>query len=637
MRQQKLNLMIQLDYAFLTDRGLKRQRNEDHCLVRIPDPDTPESQLGSLFLVADGIGSLGMGEVASQLATQTIEDWYYDGSNREQDETKRIVSALKIANQAVFDRSRDYELSHMGTTIAGIILTPTQDAVIFNVGDSRVYRIRGGSIELLSRDHATMSQEAGKTKLTAFIGQSAPFPPFNRRVKTKKGDVFVICSDGLWGLIEEKRILKVVQRHPAETAAEMLLQMVHERGARDNVTMVIVRLGTDIGGRSLLPRLLLALVLIAALALGAFLLIREDESPTSATESGSEQLVGESETGSVTPSPVATNSAIPSPTADRNLTRTANAFVTSQAEATIIAGETMSAEATANAQATASADARATGQAEATLGAIQAATVFSVRTQTAIAAATYLPATETQAVVVAATLVEEVTAQAATQLAFQIASQPPTPTLNPTLVTYTPTPAPSLTFTPTVTLTPSLTFTPSITFTPSATFTPTLAPEAVLELAEIGVALASDTTLHVISRNPLHPITRLTLPSATRIRFLDIRTANYVKVQVLDGPFAEQEGWIAESIVLEAAPVTAYVITTVTAGVRSGNGRGFPLITQLEPNTRLAILGISSVPEQWYFIKLPDGREGWIAPSVVRLEGDTSLIPFITPPPPPSP
>ncbi|MCL4879604.1 MAG: protein phosphatase 2C domain-containing protein [Anaerolineae bacterium] len=629
--------MIQLDYAFLTDRGLKRQRNEDHCLVRIPDPDTPESRFGSLFLVADGIGSLGMGEVASQLATQTIEDWYYDGSNREQDETKRIVSALKIANQAVFDRSRDYELSHMGTTIAGIILTPTQDAVIFNVGDSRVYRIRGGSIELLSRDHATMSQEAGKTKLTAFIGQSAPFPPFNRRVKTKKGDVFVICSDGLWGLLEEKKILKVVQRHPAETAAEILLQMVYERGARDNVTMVIVRLGTDIGGRSLLPRLLLALVLIAALALGAFLLIREDESPTSATESGSEQLVGESQTGSGTPSPAAANSATPSPTADRNLTRTANAFVTSQAEATIIAGETISAEATANAQATASADARATGQAEATLGAIQAATVFSVRTQTAIAAATYLPATETQAVVVAATLVEEVTAQAATQLAFQIASQPPTPTLNPTLVTYTPTPAPSLTLTPTVTLTPSLTFTPSITFTPSATFTPTLAPEAVLELAEIGVALASDTTLHVISRNLLHPITRLTLPSATRIRFLDIRTANYVKVQVLDGPFAEQEGWIAESIVLESTPATAYVITTVTAGVRSGNGRGFPLITQLEPNTRLAILGISSVPEQWYFIKLPDGQEGWIAPSVVRLEGDTSLIPFITPPPPPSP
>lgn len=617
--------MIQLDYAFLTDRGLKRQRNEDHCLVRIPDPDTPESQFGSLFLVADGIGSLGMGEVASQLATQTIEDWYYDGSNREQDETKRIVSALKTANQAVFDRSRDYELSHMGTTVAGIILTPTQEAVIFNVGDSRVYRIRGGSIELLSRDHATMSQDAGKTKLTAFIGQSAPFPPFNRRVKTKKGDVFVICSDGLWGLIEEKKILKVVQRHPAETAAEMLLQMVHERGARDNVTMVIVRLGTDIGGRSLLPRLLLALVLIAALALGAFLLIREDESPTSATESGSEQPVGESQTDSGTPSPAAANSATPSPTPDRNLTRTANAFVTIQAEATVIAGETMSAEATANAQATASADARATGQAEATLGAIQAATVFSVRTQTAIAAATYLPATETQAVVVAATLVEEVTAQAATQLAVQIASQPPTPTLNPTLVTYTPTPA------------PSLTFTPSITFTPSATFTPTLAPEVVLELAEIGVTLASDTTLHVISRDPLHPITRLTLPSATRIRFLGIRTANYVKVQVLDGPFAEQEGWIAEGIVLEAAPATAYVITTVTAGVRSGNGRGFPLITQLEPNTRLAILGISSVPEQWYFIKLPDGREGWIAPSVVRLEGDTSLIPFITPPPPPSP
>ncbi|MBZ0306602.1 MAG: protein phosphatase 2C domain-containing protein [Anaerolineae bacterium] len=619
--------MTQLDYSFVSDRGLKRQRNEDHVLVTIPEAGSPAGPWGSLFLVADGIGSLGMGEVASQLAVQVVTDRYYDPASQEKDETRRVVSALRAANQAVYDRSQDYELAYMGTTVAGMVLTPSEEAIIFNVGDSRVYRIRGGSMEQLSHDHAAVSADAGKTKLTAFIGQSAPIPPYNRRIKTKKGDVFLICSDGLWGVLEEKEILKVIRRNPAENAVRILQQMVYERGAKDNITIVIVRLGTLVQERNLLPGILIALIAIVALAMGAFLLTGNDKEDA-LTASAEQENTSAAGFTIVTLSPTATETATATLTPNVRQTRTANALATDSAAETV-AAET----ATANAEGTA--DARATNQAEATQSAIQAATVFSVRTQTAIAAATYFPATETQSAILAATVVEVATEQQATQVAIQIASQSPTPTLNPTLITYTPSPSPTQTFTPSMTFTPSPTFTPSMTFTPSATPTPTLSLEEILELAEIGTLLAADTRLILFSPHPFEFISQITLPATTRIKFLGERTQHFVRVQVLTGDFASLEGWMVESAVLEGTPALAYAVTTTMAAVRSGNSVDFPRLSQLEPNTRVPILGISNAGERWYLIKLPDGREAWIAPSVVQIEGDSSLIPGVKPPPSP--
>jgi serine/threonine protein phosphatase PrpC len=266
-----------LDLAELSDVGLKRQRNEDASRMLVPPAGAPEAQFGALFMVADGMGGLGGGDVASRSAIDEIVRYFYNVENREKDPAARLQSALESANTFVREQADAVGLPRIGSTAAGVVLTSDGEAVVFNVGDCRVYRIRNGQIERLSRDQSVMERqiEAGmmteeaaramrNSMVTAFLGQPLPIVPYFHRVKAQPGDTFIICSDGLWGLAEADELLRIMRKTPSRTAVRKFVNLALSRGGNDNITAVAVRLGNPPARRLswLLP--LLALIAVAA-------------------------------------------------------------------------------------------------------------------------------------------------------------------------------------------------------------------------------------------------------------------------------------------------------------------------------------------------------------------------------------
>lgn len=251
-----MSFLSALDTAALSDIGLKRQRNEDASGIFIPPPDVDQEPLGALFMVADGMGGLGGGDVASRYALNETVRAYYDVSTGEGDLPRRLQHALQSASNVVSAQAPKIGLPRIGATAAGIILTTAGDALIFNVGDCRVYRVRGSQIERLSHDQSVMerriedgisperaAQETGSAMVTAYLGQPRPVKPECRVDRALADDIYVICSDGLWTLLTPEEILKLTRREPSDRAAQKLIRLALKRGAPDNVTVVVVRLG----------------------------------------------------------------------------------------------------------------------------------------------------------------------------------------------------------------------------------------------------------------------------------------------------------------------------------------------------------------------------------------------------------
>jgi PPM family protein phosphatase len=233
-----------LVFAQKTDRGLLRENNEDSCGFRIPDDHTAAAALGAIFIVADGIGGIGRGEEASRVAIETILATYYDPDLDDDDPRERIIAAIQDANEAVRARARTLNVTMMGTTLAGVVIV-AQKVYLFNVGDSRIYLLRGQHITQVTADHSSIDvhESFAKAKLTAFIGQLQPILPHLITQELQKDDTLLICSDGLWGLVEQNEIASIVQQHVPQKAVEKLIQKVYERGARDNVTITIIQNG----------------------------------------------------------------------------------------------------------------------------------------------------------------------------------------------------------------------------------------------------------------------------------------------------------------------------------------------------------------------------------------------------------
>lgn len=261
-----------LVFAQKTDRGLVREVNEDACGYRMPEPGTAAARFGALFLVADGIGGIGRGEEASRAAVDTTLETYYDPDLEDEDPRERIIAAIQDANEAVRARARTLNLQMLGTTLAGVIILSSEKAFLFNVGDSRIYRVRGGMIEQLTSDQAAVDTADNqnsytKAKLTAFVGQFQPILPQLIPCDLQKDDTLLICSDGLWGLVEPHEIAAVVQRYSPQKAVGVLVQMVHERGARDNVTITIIQNGKRANPKMLTIALVVLAVIVGGIAL----------------------------------------------------------------------------------------------------------------------------------------------------------------------------------------------------------------------------------------------------------------------------------------------------------------------------------------------------------------------------------
>jgi PPM family protein phosphatase len=245
-----------LEYAWRTDRGRVRAGNEDAVAV---DPAR------GLLIVADGIGGARAGEVASTLATEIIVECFRRdavGCMDSRGAEALVAAAIAEANLAIWSLSQArQELSGMGTTV---VVGCVGDAWIgFGyVGDSRLYRLREGRLEQLSRDHSVIQEVVdqgffntredarrygiGANILTRALGSSPKVKVSGGIADVACGDIFLFCTDGLTGMVPEDWLCQVLTAsfgNDLEPAAEALVRLANERGGTDNITLALLRVG----------------------------------------------------------------------------------------------------------------------------------------------------------------------------------------------------------------------------------------------------------------------------------------------------------------------------------------------------------------------------------------------------------
>ncbi len=231
-----------------TDQGLVRKHNEDDWGWRILGGDV------RLYAVADGMGGHDDGEVASQLAIDTLTQKLAGAKGSIDVLGKELEKAFFAANQAVTARNKA-EHKQMGTTLVAAIVEG-KNAVIANAGDSRAYLFRRGKLEQLSRDH-TIAQElidAGKLKpedagnhprgnvLTSNLGgEDEDLDVAVKKITLEAGDRLLLCSDGLWGAASDAAITQILALYAEKSeAVRELLRTAYDAGAPDNVTAVLM-------------------------------------------------------------------------------------------------------------------------------------------------------------------------------------------------------------------------------------------------------------------------------------------------------------------------------------------------------------------------------------------------------------
>lgn len=221
-----------------THKGLVRPTNQDAVLIH-----------DHLIGVADGMGGQLGGEVASNLAVQVVDAML---ANKTPSETALRIG-VEAANRRVYEKQRfDFKLKGMGTTLT-LLWETDLHMLVAHVGDSRGYRLRGGKLAVMTEDHSlvgellrsrTITQEEAKTHpyrnvITRAIGTAALVEVDIARLDKRPGDVWLVCSDGLFNKIEDSEIERILRETPANQAADRLLELTLERGAEDNVTVLL--------------------------------------------------------------------------------------------------------------------------------------------------------------------------------------------------------------------------------------------------------------------------------------------------------------------------------------------------------------------------------------------------------------
>ena len=248
----------------LTDVGLQREHNEDNFLV-LEEYD--------LFIVTDGMGGHRAGDVASRVATETMADFFRSTANEDvtwpyhfdttlSEEENRLLTGIRIANRQIFERSiRSREFQGMGTTLVSALFSPRSGKLyIGHVGDSRCYRIRDGEVRLMTRDHSLVNDyllampelteeqkgELPKNVITRALGMQDHVVVDLQSDDSVEGDIYVLCSDGLSGMLSDEAILEILsETDESEEQCRRLVEQANENGGEDNVTAVVLHLVAD--------------------------------------------------------------------------------------------------------------------------------------------------------------------------------------------------------------------------------------------------------------------------------------------------------------------------------------------------------------------------------------------------------
>jgi len=239
--------------------------------VRLKNEDTFGFFPGtSFYVVADGMGGHAGGEIASQLAVETMQTSLQetqdedltpilDAEGRSSLAGRRLLIAAERANGEILGASRQNpELNGMGTTIAAVLFEERgQQASICHVGDSRVYRVRERQIEQLTEDHSLVQQLLREEKISLQEAKTSPHRhvliqalgigpevhPAVRIETANPGDIFILCSDGVHGVVEAGEILEAVTHaaNDLRTVCDTLLNLANNRGGPDNCTVVVLQ------------------------------------------------------------------------------------------------------------------------------------------------------------------------------------------------------------------------------------------------------------------------------------------------------------------------------------------------------------------------------------------------------------
>ncbi len=244
---------LRLDVAQLTDVGRRREHNEDNMAYVIPKDPQVMATKGSLFIVADGMGGHAAGEVASEIAVDTVSTVYYQDDSDEI--PVALVRAIKRANAAIHQRAAENMLrSGMGTTCVAAVLRGNM-AYIANVGDSRAYLIRGKTVKQVSQDHSWVAEQvraglltedqarthAQRNVITRSLGTQPDVDIDIFTEPLQEGDSLVLCTDGLSGLITEDELQEIVNRFVPQESVYHLVERANENGGPDNITAIVIR------------------------------------------------------------------------------------------------------------------------------------------------------------------------------------------------------------------------------------------------------------------------------------------------------------------------------------------------------------------------------------------------------------
>ena len=250
--------MFDIESAGITDVGRKRSGNEDAFFV-----DNHQQ----LYVVADGMGGHQAGEVASGIVVDTLQDYMTRVDTqvtgealREPDETlskeaNLLLSGISLANQAVYEVSTSKDsYQGMGTTVSAVFIS-ADTIIAANVGDSPIYLIHDGNIELISVLHTVMAEQEAidpegaeqlggefRHMLTRAIGVEKEVQADVTEIQAFKDDILVISSDGLSDKVSQQEIQDVVKKKKPEAACRALVNLANERGGDDNITIIILKI-----------------------------------------------------------------------------------------------------------------------------------------------------------------------------------------------------------------------------------------------------------------------------------------------------------------------------------------------------------------------------------------------------------
>jgi serine/threonine protein phosphatase PrpC len=250
-----------LTWAVTSDPGLRRTSNEDSYATR---PDV------GLFVVADGMGGHVAGEVASRVAVEAIEAFIQETAGADKNRTwpfpfdptisleaNRLRAAFRLANRRIGSAIADsQDLRGMATT-ASAVLFGARTASVAHVGDSRVYVLRAGELQQITSDHSWVEEQVRAGTMTRTAARQHPWRNVVTRalsggddpevdvteVSPKPGERFLLCSDGLFGVVPDGRIAEILaMKAPLDAICQGLVNAANEAGGPDNITTLILQI-----------------------------------------------------------------------------------------------------------------------------------------------------------------------------------------------------------------------------------------------------------------------------------------------------------------------------------------------------------------------------------------------------------